>query len=172
MLLKIYFFIVVVFSIFTYAYSEKLSKSLIKSIEITKFEDSIIKNDDEFDLEDDDYKNFKFYEIDITGLDDKFSFIKISLQLKQEDSFKSLFLYVNKTLKNFISEDEVNKYYADYNIHDKKPTVFIPKKFFKSKKYFYFFAQCKRNIKFSYTIETFTSHIILKQKKNKFNILL
>ena len=172
MIIKIYFFIFSVFSIFTSVNSEKLSKSLIKTIEVKKFEDSKITNDDEFDLENDDYENFKFYKIDFTELDNKFKFIKISFQLKNENSFRSLFLYVNKTLKNFLSDDDNNKYYIEYIIHEKRPTVFVPKKFFKTNKYLYFFAQCEKNIKFSYTIETFTSKIILNQLQNKFNILL
>ena len=150
-----------------------ISEEYITPIKISKLENKIIKDESSI-FSSDKYSTFKFFKIDFSSLDEAteenhFSFIKISIKLKNEYSYKSFSLYVNKTLNDFNSKTNS---YTDYSVQDKSPTVFLPKKYFCQNKFFYFFIQGDKDLEFVYTIETFTDDIILKEKENKFNILI
>ena len=145
----------------------------ITPIKIAKLENNIIKDQSSI-FTGDKYLNFKFFQIDFSSLEgtteeNHFSFIKISIKLKNEYSYKSFTLYVNKTLYDFNSN--INSY-TDYSVQDKNPTIFLPKKYFCKNKFIYFFIQGDRKLEFEYTIETFTDDIILQEKENKFNVLI
>ena len=145
----------------------------ITPIKIAKLENNIIKDQSSI-FTGDKYLNFKFFQIDFSSLEgtteeNHFSFIKISIKLKNEYSYKSFTLYVNKTLYDFNSN--IN-FYTDYSVQDKNPSIFLPKKYFYKNKFIYFFIQGDRKLEFEYTIETFTDDIILQEKENKFNVLI
>ena len=119
------------------------------------------------------YPTFKFFKVDLNSIPDLtdiniFSFIKITVKKSKRNSYKTFALYANKTLYDFQDSTE---YIIDYNIQDKHPTIFIPKKYFKSTKFFYFLVQSEKNTEFEYIIETFITDITISDSENKFNIL-
>ena len=152
---------------------QSIPEEYITTIKIPKLENNIIKDQSSIFTKDK-YLNFKFFKIDFSSLDDateenNFSFIKISIKLKNEYSYKSFTLYVNKTLNDFNSSTNS---YTDYSVQDKNPTIFLPKKYFCKNEFIYFFIQGDRKLEFEYIIETFTDDIILQEKENKFNVLI
>ena len=154
------------------ASSSPILDESITTIELKELENKVIKDESKI-FTNEKFSTFKFYKIDLSSLTDVseenyFSFIKISIQLKKENSYKSFLLYVNKTLNDFI---KINQSPTDYSIHDKNPTVYLPQKYFSGQKFFYFFIQGDKNTEFIYSIETIINDIILKEKENKFNIL-
>ena len=150
-----------------------LSDDLITEINLSKLNYTFIKQKSKI-FTNKTYQNFKFFKIDFTSIDEIteqniFSFIKISIKPINENTYKSFFLYVNKTLFDFYNSTE---YTIDFNIHDKNPTIFLPKKFYNENKYFYFFIQGDTNTEFEYSIEAFINNsITIKEIDNKFNIL-
>ena len=145
---------------------------LITKIKIFKLEDTLIK-DNSIIFTNNIFPNFKFFKIDFSSIMDIseeniFSFVKISVRPLNENTYKTLFLYANKTIYDFSNSTD---YSIDYNIQDKKPTIFLPKKFYCENKYLYFFIQGDKNLEFEYTIETFINDITIKENENKFNIL-
>ena len=160
------------FLINEYYSSELISEDLINQIQISKLENNQIKGQSKI-FTNNVYQNFKFFKIDfgpINGLTEEniFSFLKISIKPKKENTYKTFSLYANKTLYNF--NDSID-YYIEYNIQDKAPTIFLPKKFYDENKYIYFFVQGDKDTEFEYIIETFIEDITITEIENKFNIL-
>ena len=165
-LLFIYFLITKYYSL------ELISDDLITQIQISKLENAQIKSQSKI-FTNNIYENFKFFKIDFNSIagiteDNLFSFIKISIKPKIENTYKTFFLFANKTLYDFHNTTE---HFIDYNIQDKSPTVFLPKKFYFEKKYLYFFVHGDKDTEFEYTIETFVDEITISEEENKFNIL-
>ena len=144
----------------------------ITFIKLSELKNNIIKGESKI-YTNDQFLIFKFFKLDISFLigeseENIFTFIKISIQPKNENTYKSFILNVNKTLNYFnISTNS----YTDYAIHDKSPTIFLPKKYFYKNKFLYFFIQGDKDTEFIYTVETILNDIFLKEKENKFNIL-
>ena len=154
------------------SFSSPIPEEIITTIELNKLENNIIKDESKI-FTNEKFSSFKFYKIDLSSLTDTseekhFSFIKISIKLKKENSYKSFLLYVNKTLNDFF---EIMQSPTDYSIQDKNPTVFLPKKYFNDNKYIYFFIEGDKDTEFIYSIETILNDIIITEKENKFNIL-
>ena len=152
--------------------TELISEDLITQIQISKLENNQIKSQSKI-FTDSIYENFKFFKINFNSIDgltqdNIFSFIKISIKPKIENTYKTFLLGANKTLYDFHNTTE---HYIDYNIQDKSPTIFLPKKFYNENKYIYFFVQGDKDTEFEYTIETFINEITISEKENKFNIL-
>ena len=150
-----------------------IPENLINNIEITEFKNTTISGDSEI-FTNENFPSHKFFKLDYSSIKDlseenHFSFIKLSVSVKPETTYKSLYLYVNKTLYNF---KESYQLYTDYSVQDKSATIFLPKKYFSENKNIYFFVQGENRTKFTYTIETFTGDIIIKEKDNKFNIYM
>jgi len=152
---------------------QSISEKDITPIKIEKLENNIIKEESTL-FTSENFPSFKFFKIDFTSLngaseENHFSFIKISVKLKNEYSYKSFLLYVNKTLNDFTKSTES---YTDYTLQDKSPTIFLPKKYYYQSKFFYFFIQGEKNTEFIYSIETIKNNITLYESENKFNILI
>jgi len=167
-----FLFILVSFIFIIQIHSSLISNEYIEEIKISKLENTKIKNQSII-YTNEHYPTFKFFKIDfnsISDLTDKniFSFIKISIKPIKKNSYKTFVLYTNKTLYDFKDSTE---YIIDYNIQDKRPTIYIPKKYYKLSKYFYFFVQSEKNAGFEYIIETFMTDITILDTENKFNIL-
>ena len=148
-----------------------IPENLINTIEITEFKNTTISGESEI-FTNEIFPSHKFFKLDYSSIKDlseenHFSFIKLSVSVKPETTYKSLYLYINKTLYNF---KESSQLYTDYSIQDKSANIFLPKKYFSENKNIYFFVQGENNTKFTYTIETFTSDIIIKEKDNKFSM--
>ena len=169
-------FVFYILSIFLPVSRSSLSnipEDLITTIKISELKNTTIKGESKI------YTNnifpvYRFFKIDFSSItdlseDNNFSFLKITANIKQETSYKSLYLYINKTLYNLKESDQL---YTDYYVQDKKATIFLPKKYFCLNKYLYFFIQGESQTDFIYTVETFTKDIIMKEKENKFNIYM
>ena len=169
---KYIIFLFLSFLINEYYSSEQISEDLITEIKISNLENNQIKGQSKI-YTNEIYQTFKFFKIDFSSINEMaeeniFSFIKISIKPKKENTYKTFFLYVNKTLYKF---NDSTEYYIDYSIQDKSPTIFIPKKYYDVNKFLYFFVQGNNYTEFEYIIETFVNDITITEYENKFNIL-
>ena len=122
-----------------------LSDELIEHIQISKLENTQINGQSKI-FTDKIYSSIKFFKIDFTSINELteeniFSFIKISIKPKIENTYKTFFLFANKSLYDFQNSTD---YYIDYNIQDKCPTIFLPKKFYNINKYIYFLFKVRK----------------------------
>ena len=168
-LLKFYLFLTLTQICFS-SLSE-IPENLITTITIPEFKNLIITNESHI-FTNDIFTSHKFFKIDFSSIKDlseenHFSFIKISFNVKPEKTYKSLYLYVNKTLYNFKESPQL---YTDYSFQEKETSIILTKNYFFKNKFIYFFFQGENSTIFSYSIETFTKDIIIKEKENKFNI--
>ena len=168
--------LIFIFLFFKNYKSESIDDSLIKTLYLNK-DKLFIENSDIINQNNKKYKNFKFYKIDFSEIENfienkKYSFIRIHIRLKNEKIFSPLQIYINKTINNFMKRTDENELFMfDYNLNEKNPTIFLPKKYYESTKYFYFFIQTEINIEFIYTIELREDENILIKGDNRFNIL-
>ena len=167
-----YLFLLVSFIFIIQIQSSFIPNECIEEIKISKLENTKIKQQSTI-YTDENYSTIKFFKIDLNSIPDLtdakiFSFIKISIKPVKRNSYKIFALYINKTLYDFQDSTE---YIIDYNIQDKHPTTFIPKKYYKLSKFFYFFVQSEKNAEFEYIIETFMTDIYILDMENKFYIL-
>ena len=151
-----------------------IDNSLIKTITIAKDNFFIEKNDTIFH-KDEKYKNFNFYKVDLSQIDlsekNKYNFIRINISFKNQDIFSPLQIYVNTTLNDFmLLNDENELFMVDYNLNEKNPTIFLPKKYYESHKFFYFFVQSEIHTEYVYTVELIENENILIKGDNRFNI--
>ena len=172
MSLNKYLFILVSFIFIIQIESSLIPNEFIEEIKITKLGNIKIQKQSTI-YTNEHYPTFKFFKVDLNSIPDLtdiniFSFIKITVKNSKRNSYKTFALYANKTLYDFQDSTE---YIIDYNIQDKHPTIFIPKKYFKSTKFFYFLVQSEKNTEFEYIIETFITDITISDSENKFNIL-
>ena len=150
-----------------------IPENLITTITLSELKNNTIEGESEV-FTNENFPSHKFFKIDYSSIKDlskenHFSFIKISVNVNPETSYKSLYLFVNKTIYDF---KESSKLYTDYSLQEKNATIFIPKNYLSENKFIYFFVQGESHTKFIYTIETFTNEIILKQKENSFNLYM
>ena len=172
MSLNKYLFILVSFIFIIQIQSSLIPNEYIEEIKISKLENTKI-NQQSTIYTNEKYPTFKFFRVDLNSIPDLtdiniFSFIKISINPIKRNSYKTFVLYANKTLYDF---QDSTGYIIDYNIQDKHPIIFIPKKYYKLSKFFYFFVQSEKNAEFEYIIETFMTDITIHDSENKFNIL-
>ena len=146
---------------------------LITNLEVTEFKNISISGESQI-FTNQNFPSHKFFKINFLSIKDlsekkHFSFIKITASVQPETTYKSLSLYVNKTLYNFKESPDL---YTDYSVQDKTATIFIPKKYYEQNKYIYFFIQGENITKFSYTIDVFTEDVTVRGRENKFNIYM
>ena len=151
----------------------EIPNELITNLEITLFQNITLSGESQI-YTNENFTSHKFFKIDFSSIIDlpekkHFSFIRISASVKPESSYKSLYLYVNKTLYNF---KESTNLYTDYSVQDKTAIIFLPKKYFEQNKYLYFFVQGDNIKKFAYTVDVFTQDILIKGRETKFNIYM
>ena len=160
--------------------TETINNSLINEIIFDNKELLIEKHDTISQKNDNRYKNFNFYKIELSRLqnfkdENKYSFIKINInnQNKKNRYIQvPLQLYINNTLNDFmLLSDENELLMVDYYLNEKNPTIYLPKKYFENKKYFYFFVQSELNTQYKYSIELTENENILIKGDNRFNIL-
>ena len=160
--------------------SETINNSLINEIIFDSKNLLIEKKDALSQKNDNKYKNFNFYKIDLSHLqnfkdENKYNFIKININIQNENNKNNqapLQLYINNTLNDFMLLKEENELFmVDYYLNEKNPTIFLPKKYYEIKKYFYFFIQSELNTQYKYSIELTENENILIKGDNRFNIL-
>ena len=109
---------------------ETIDNTLTKTIYLSK-DKLLIENNDNIIENNEKYKNFKFYKIDLSEIEDfddnkKYSFIRINIRLKNENIFSPFQIYLNKTLSDFMKiNDEKELFMVDYNLNEKNPTIFL-----------------------------------------------
>ena len=174
--IKIYIFSLLFILLLPKYYTVEIDNSLINQIILNK-EQFLIENNDIILENENKYKNFKFYKVDLSNIDNfneknKYNFIKINVRIKNNEIFSPLQINVNKTLTDFmISSEEKELFMVDYSLNEKNPTLFLPKKYYETQKYFYFFIQSELNIEYIYTIELIENENIIINGNNRFNIL-
>ena len=165
-----------IFFIFLGICSSSLSEipdDLITTLQIAEFKNITISGESQI-YTNQNFPSHKFFKIDFLSIKDlsenkHFSFVRISASVQPETTYKSLYLYVNKTLYNF---KETPNLYTDYSVQDKTATIFLPKKYFEQNKYLYFFIQGENITKFTYTVDVFTEDILIRGRENKFNVYM
>ena len=157
--------------------SEAIDNSLIKTIVLNKEKLLLEYNDIIEPNNNAKFNNFKFYKIDLSHIDNineikRYNFIRISVRLKDEGTFSPLQIYVNKTLNDFMQLNDDNELFmVDYNLNEKNPNIYLPKKYYEMNKTFYFFIQIDVNVEYIYIIELIENENILIKGDIRFNLL-
>ena len=167
------FYIILFISKICLSSTSPIPENLITTITLSELKNETITDESEV-FTNENFNSHKFFKIDFSSIKDlskenHFSFIKISVNVNPEKSYKSLYLFVNKTIYDF---KESPKLYTDYSLQDKTATIFLPKTYLSENKCIYFFVQGESHTKFTYIVQTFTKDIIINQKENKFNIYM
>ena len=123
-----------------------ISENDITPIKLAKLENNIIKEESTL-FTSENFPTFKFFKIDFNSLNEAseenhFSFIKISVQLKNEYSYKSFLLYINKTLTEFTNST------ASYNSKINHPRFFCQKSIIVKVNSFTFLFKEKKTLNF------------------------
>ena len=155
---------------------EAIDNSLIKAIVLNK-DKLIFESNDKIEQNNEKFNSFKFYKIDLSQIDNintnkRYNFIRINVRLKDEQALYPLQIYINKTLNDFMQLNDDNELFmVDYNLNEKNPTIYLPKKYYETNKFFYFFIQTEINVEYIYEIELIENENILIKDDTRFNIL-